>query len=348
MTQHDLDIANQTFPATRQDFNAALEALGTCQAGASAPATTFPGMLWLDTTNAMLRQRNIANNAWLVLFEFAGNVPVLRGTVQLNSGSAAAPGMAFTSDPDTGVFRPTTDTVALSAGGTEQVRVTPDIVRIYAADFLANIARVTTAFRGPDGSEATPAFAFQSTPSRGMYNAGDGRIGFATGGATIATISADGVRSYSTFRAPDGVSATPAYTFQSATDTGLYIDSNGNLAISIKGLRRLVVGSSNVELYNGARFSGDGSGITDLAASAVGAAIASQAVGGTGTYAMLSRKSGTGGFSTGTVYAGSLLAYAGADDNGNTFSGTSPSGSWQCCGYVAGGNSSPTTLFKRV
>jgi len=67
--QGDMNIANQGFPAFRADLNDQLEALVTNSSGATAPATTFPHQWWLDTstTPSTLRQRNAANDAWIVV-----------------------------------------------------------------------------------------------------------------------------------------------------------------------------------------------------------------------------------------------------------------------------------------
>jgi hypothetical protein len=69
MAQGDMNIANQGFPAFRADLNDQLEALVTNSSGATAPATTFPHQWWLDTstTPSTLRQRNAANDAWIVV-----------------------------------------------------------------------------------------------------------------------------------------------------------------------------------------------------------------------------------------------------------------------------------------
>jgi hypothetical protein len=66
MPQDDLVIANQTFPATRSDINANLQALGTLMSGASAPGTIYAYMYWADTTNGVLKQRNAASDAWVI------------------------------------------------------------------------------------------------------------------------------------------------------------------------------------------------------------------------------------------------------------------------------------------
>lgn len=71
MSQADLIVANQGFPAFRSDLNSQLQALGSLQSGASAPSTTYANMLWLDTTAnpSVLKIRNADNDAWVSLFE---------------------------------------------------------------------------------------------------------------------------------------------------------------------------------------------------------------------------------------------------------------------------------------
>jgi len=64
MSQHDLDIANALFPATRTDINAALLALGTWQQGTSAPATTYADMVWFQRSTGKVWIRNATNTAW--------------------------------------------------------------------------------------------------------------------------------------------------------------------------------------------------------------------------------------------------------------------------------------------
>jgi hypothetical protein len=80
MSQHDLDIANQGFPATRADLNLALKALGSLQSGATAPSTTYANMLWYDTANNILKIRNEDNDAFISLFtldQTADNIEAL-------------------------------------------------------------------------------------------------------------------------------------------------------------------------------------------------------------------------------------------------------------------------------
>ena len=72
MSQHDMNIANQGFPAFRADLNNALVALASTSNGTSAPSTTFAYQMWVDTTTAagnILYIRNSAND---------GNIEIAR------------------------------------------------------------------------------------------------------------------------------------------------------------------------------------------------------------------------------------------------------------------------------
>jgi hypothetical protein len=68
MPQHDMVIDNGPGLAVRTDMNGAIQALASSSAGPIEPTVTYAGQLWLDTTvtpNGQLRQRNLANNAWV-------------------------------------------------------------------------------------------------------------------------------------------------------------------------------------------------------------------------------------------------------------------------------------------
>lgn len=67
MSQHDLTIDNQGFPAFRADLNNALQALGSTNSGATAPSTPFANQIWYDTANNILKIRNEDNDAWISL-----------------------------------------------------------------------------------------------------------------------------------------------------------------------------------------------------------------------------------------------------------------------------------------
>lgn len=71
MSQHDMNIANQGFPAFRTDLNNALAALVSTSSGATAPTTTFAHQIWIDTAAnpSVLKIRNADNDAWISIAE---------------------------------------------------------------------------------------------------------------------------------------------------------------------------------------------------------------------------------------------------------------------------------------
>lgn len=93
MSQHDFNIANQGFPATRTDLNNALAALATNSSGASAPSTTYAYQWWYDTANNILKMRDAGNTAWInfAFFDQVNDTWLIQQTSGGNVGIGAAP-----------------------------------------------------------------------------------------------------------------------------------------------------------------------------------------------------------------------------------------------------------------
>lgn len=94
MTQaNDYSLDNQPPASFRSELNLILQAIATGNSGPTAPTTTYPGMVWENTSTSppTLNRRNLANSAWITdgLGETAnrGNIsttnPVLTGTVTI-------------------------------------------------------------------------------------------------------------------------------------------------------------------------------------------------------------------------------------------------------------------------
>ena len=114
MATHDYVIANASGAAVRADLNNALAAIVSNNSNATSPATTYAFQFWADTTASQLKIRNAANDAWIVLME-------LDGTMLMEDGTAAAPGLSFASDTDTGLFRPAANQLGIATSGVERV-----------------------------------------------------------------------------------------------------------------------------------------------------------------------------------------------------------------------------------
>lgn len=65
MSQADLTIANQGFPAFRTELNTSLQALASNNSGTSAPSTTFANQFFYNTSTNVLSIRNEDNDAYI-------------------------------------------------------------------------------------------------------------------------------------------------------------------------------------------------------------------------------------------------------------------------------------------
>ena len=93
MSQHDMNIANQGFPAFRSDLNNALVALASTNNGTSAPSTSFAYQMWVDTTTAsgnILYIRNSANDGNIEIARINQSTGkfIFSETAQFEDGSA--------------------------------------------------------------------------------------------------------------------------------------------------------------------------------------------------------------------------------------------------------------------
>ena len=100
MSQHDMNIANQGFPAFRSDLNNALSAIQTNHSGTSRPTGAVAGQIWLDTTTATsptLKYYDGADDISLATIDHSANtVNWLDSTVSITGLSTTATGTVLT------------------------------------------------------------------------------------------------------------------------------------------------------------------------------------------------------------------------------------------------------------
>jgi hypothetical protein len=172
--QADYVVSNGTGAAVRSDINGQLAAIVTQNSGATEPATMYAYMWWADTTTGLLKLRNGANNAWIVLRE-------LDGTLTIEDGTASSPGLAFADDLNTGVFSPGADQVAFTAGGTARLTATTTgITSALPVDV-------------PLGSASAPTVTFTGDLNTGIYSPGADQVAVATNGTGRLFVNSTGL-----------------------------------------------------------------------------------------------------------------------------------------------------------
>ena len=111
MATHDYVLDNATGANFRSDLNNALAAIVSNNSSSSEPSTKYAYQWWADTSAAVLKLRNSANDGWVELFK-------LDGTITLADGTNSAPSLAFSDDSNTGIFSSAADTLDITCGGT--------------------------------------------------------------------------------------------------------------------------------------------------------------------------------------------------------------------------------------
>lgn len=163
MSQHDLDIANQTASAVRSDINNALQALGSTNSGASAPATTYANMLWYDTTSNILKIRAEANDAWISIGYF---------------------------DQSADAFRILDDTQVTNTSGTQTGLLGDQSTATWEAgtgttESLVSPAKVKSAIEALAPSQSTDAYAVGTYAHVGRYSTVVHNIGDTVAGSEL-------------------------------------------------------------------------------------------------------------------------------------------------------------------
>jgi elongation factor P hydroxylase len=101
-----------------------------------------------------------------------------------------------------------------------------------------------------DGSAALPAQKFAADTDTGVYRPADNTFGITTAGTLRLSISDTLLSSSNIIRVPDGLVGTPAYSFTSDTNTGIYLSAADQLSFAIGGVEELRISSSVLSSAN--------------------------------------------------------------------------------------------------
>lgn len=119
--------------------------------------------------------------------------------VEVGNGTAAAPSVSFTSDPDTGLYRVGANDIGIATAGT------------LAVDVSATAVTSALPVLNAAGTVSAPAVSFSADSDTGIYRIGANNLGIAANGAKVLDVATTGLG------VTGGVSATGAATLKSAT-----------------------------------------------------------------------------------------------------------------------------------
>jgi hypothetical protein len=163
----------------------------------------------------------------------AGNMQAL-----VTDGGQITPGLAFISEPSSGLYRVGANLIAVTVGGTA-------VSRFSTAGLNAQVLSQA-------GSAAAPVYSFIGDPNTGLYNNSADQQTFVCGGSPILLISTANFQPGSngtidlgtasnvfksvwsiSFRAYDGTAAVPTYSFYNEADSGMWRPGADIVGISV-------------------------------------------------------------------------------------------------------------------
>jgi hypothetical protein len=298
----------------------------------------------------------------------------------LNTDTAAAPGFTWDNDLNTGMFRPATDTIAWSTGGTERMRissaglvtiadsltVTNDLI---VTDDVTIGGTLTATLTGSITGNSATATALQTARTIGLSGAATGTATSFNGTANItipvtglnasnldagtipnARVSGDynglgnltgsGIVNFNEYHGATGGSSDPSFTFATDDDTGMFLGGTNTLSFSTGGSTRLTITGAAITATGGAIFTGDGSGLTSIGATNLTGTIANARI--SGSYTGFTNITASG-VVTSNEFAGDD---GGASDPTFTFSGGDTTGIYRTgsgfLGFSTGGTERAT------
>lgn len=163
-----------------------------------------------DQMENSLTFNNAASNAYL----------------RIKDGAVGSPGLSFSTDTNTGIYKHGTDELAVTGGGSRVLILGKN--RIY----------VDKQIQSTGGSAAKPQYSFHQDLDCGMYRAESNQVGFATGAVNRMTITDGGTFIRKTLL-DTGAASAPTYTFNGDTNTGMYHPATDQLALVTGGADRL-------------------------------------------------------------------------------------------------------------
>jgi hypothetical protein len=159
-------------------------------------------------------------------------------------GTAAAPAISFDGDPNTGIYSPGADQVAVTTGGTQRLLIDSAGAVTIAGDLTVNGTTTNINTTNLVIEDKNIILGDVTTPTDVTADGG----GITLKGTTDKTInwvdSTDAWTSSERFSYPLGSAAAPTLTFTGDANTGIYSPGADQVAISTNGTGRLFVDAS--------------------------------------------------------------------------------------------------------
>ncbi|PNH12590.1 hypothetical protein TSOC_000489 [Tetrabaena socialis] len=202
------------------------------------------------------------------------------------SGTAAAPSVAFSNSANCGMFLPGSNQLGLTAGGFAAVTLSNRSTTVNSNLFcmgnlgvgnsnpaarlhVSGTAWASNVMAISQGTASAPAFSWTASSNTGLFMPSTNQIGFAVGGSNVlflmsnavgintlnptsaldvvGTVRATGSVLSSNVRATlSGTAVTPAFSWTSSSNTGMFLPSTNQIGFAVGGSNVLFLMSNAV------------------------------------------------------------------------------------------------------
>ena len=200
------------------------------------------GVDWLAVSRSLNTITNLAfgNATNNPTYNFLGNgVVTTGGVVRGPNATYSAPTYSWTASPNTGVYRNAVNDMVFVAGG-----------NTVARGYLGGGGTVP-AWQIVDGTIGVPGLQFNADPTTGLWRAGVSDIGFSGGGVDMLRVRPDGLYARFGIKNSDGTAGSPSYSFNSDTDSGMFLGASNTLHFATGGVTAVIISNSTVYLQDG-------------------------------------------------------------------------------------------------
>ena len=206
------NVENAAGNVVRQDINNILDAIRTSNSGSSDPSNPVKFMLYGDSSDDILKvyDGSAFKNIGDVGEDNLGLLPRSGGTMTGviladDASGASTPAIAFDGDPDTGIFRKSSNTIGFAASGVERAFIDHSGIQIQAQ---GDIRLADSDSSNWVALQAASAISSNVTFTLPSADGSDGQMLKTNGSGTLSFTTVQGVPSGAVFCL--AVSAVPA------------------------------------------------------------------------------------------------------------------------------------------
>lgn len=313
MSQSAYTIANGDGATFRAALNTVLAAIQSANSGSSAPSSTVAYMLWADTANGVLKQRDAGNTAWVTLGPLSAPV-VPPGTLAPTGRRSAPTGylMCFGQAVNRTTYADLYSAICPTLGTFTVTIASPGVLTLVGNDLqIGERVRLTTNGALPTGLATGTDYFVATKPATDTFT-----LSATQGGAAINTSGTQsGVHTIQSFAHGAGDGSTTFNLPDLRGRVPLGADAMGGTAAS-----RVTSGGSGVY---GAALGANGGAETHTLTSAQIPAHAHPLNGGN-SYSLVRTSGGAVGLTSGTGLADTVTNTSNNTGGGNAHNNMQP------------------------